>query len=292
MPRSTTATRPRSRGLAPSGSVSPSWPKSIRHFGRISMRATPSSRSSKISPQTLRAYRRDDRRVARPSAGGRGPARASREAQAEARTGARRRHREAGRALAPARRSGERRRAARGSRGRDARREGRISDARSGAVASTPRGGEAVRHPNSGSARRAGDGAHAVRRAIRGGAARDRVDRGRRGRGRVLSVGERRGRHAAARAHRQRRRALARDARDQDAGRGLRSGQDADLRRDRCGHRRTGCRRRRGRSSAASASRSRCYASRIFRKSPPPAMCTSISRRASRTAAPTRGSCG
>ena len=58
------------------------------------------------------------------------------------------------------------------------------------------------------------------------------VDRGRCGRGGVLSVGKRRGRSPAACAHRQRRRALSRDARHQDAGRGLRSGQDADLRRD------------------------------------------------------------
>ena len=89
---------------------------------------------------------------------------------------------------------------------------------------------EAVRHPHSGAARRAGDGAHAIRSAIRGGAARDGMDRNRRGCGRVLSLGERGGGPAAARAHCQRRRALARDARHPDAGRGRRARQDAHLR--------------------------------------------------------------
>ena len=80
------------------------------------------ARRSRADPARVR---RDDRRVARAPAGSRGPAGAPRAAQAQIRSVARGRHREAGRAVATARRAAERRRAPRGARGRDARRAGK-----------------------------------------------------------------------------------------------------------------------------------------------------------------------
>ncbi len=205
--------------LGRSGSGSPSLPTSIPRFSRISRRATRSNRSSRIS-------RRRCARTARRSTRRRRDCRKSK-------IGSRCSRGSSGSTV---------RRSQTSSRSRDAlsrqldalenadeRRAGLEAETRVGAAmhfccargrcrASARDGREAVRRPHSGAARRAGDGAHAVRRAFRGGAARVCVDRNRRGCGRVLSLGERRGGPAAARAHCQRRRALARDARDPDAG--------------------------------------------------------------------------
>ena len=209
--------------------------------------------------------RRQHRSVARAAAAGGRAAGAARAAQAEVRPGAGGRHRAPRRLEARARRLVERRRADRRARAGGRRRAYGLSDRRREAVEGASPHRQGFRQGARDAGRRAGHGTHPVRRPVWGWAiARISLERAGHRRRRVLRLAEPRRGSPAARAHRLGRRALARDAGDQDADRddpsrvqrrdrsaAGRIGAGADFRRGGCRHRWP--RRRRRRPQAADA---------------------------------------